>query len=65
MTYNKKVVSKGRRKKEKIKAAQKLAEKTVNKEDEIQNVTQERAEAMKASAAHTAQEAGNFVKDVH
>jgi methyl-accepting chemotaxis protein len=62
---NKKVVSKGRRKKEKIKAAQKFAEKTVNKEDEIQNSIHEKAEAVKDSAVHAAREAGDFVKDVH
>ena len=66
MNYNnKKVVSKGRRKKEKIKMAQKFAEKIVNKEDAIQNAIQEKAETMKGSAVHAAQEAGNCVKEVH
>ena len=65
MNYNnRKVVSKGRRKKEKIKTAQKFAEKIVNKEDEIQNAIQEKAETVKDSAVHATQEAGNFVKEV-
>jgi len=62
---NRKVVSKGRRKKEKIKAAQKIAEITVNTENDMQNAIQEKAEAVKDSAAHAAQEAGDFVKDIH
>jgi hypothetical protein len=43
------VVSKGRRKKEKVKTAQKLAENTADKKDEIQNAPQEKEETKKNS----------------
>ena len=64
MNYsNKKVVSKGRRKKEKVKTAQRFAEKAVNTVESIKDTVMENAESLKDRAVYAVQETGNSIKN--